>query len=52
MGRSSTVTDTARKKEYWEDDFEAIKNKVGERPIEKLPLGNLRMGSMVAGNGS
>ena len=50
MGRSSTVTDTVRKKEYWEDDFEAIKNKVGERPIEKFPPGNLRMGSMVAGN--
>ena len=31
MGRSSAVTDPARKKEYWEDDFEAIKNKKSAR---------------------
>ena len=47
MGRSSTVTDPARKKEYWEDDFNTLVKEVGKRPIEKLPKGNLRIGKQV-----
>ena len=44
MGRSSTVTDPARKKEYWEDDFNTLVKKVAERPIGKIPRGGLRIG--------
>ena len=44
MGRSSTVTDPDRKKEYWEDDFNTLKKEVAKRPMEKLPKGNLRIG--------
>ena len=47
MGRSSTVTDPDRKKEYWEDDFNTLAKEVAKRPIEKLPKGNLRIGKQV-----
>ena len=47
MGRSSTVTDPDRKKEYWEDDFNTLEKEVGKRPIEKLPKGNLRIGIVI-----
>ena len=30
MGRSSTVTDPDRKKEYWEDDFNTLEKEVGK----------------------
>ena len=47
MGRSSTVTDPDRKKEYWEDDFNILVKKIAETPIKKLPKGNLRIGKQV-----
>ena len=47
MGRSSTVTDPDRKKEYWEDDFNILVKKIAETPIKKLPKGNLRIGKRV-----
>ena len=30
--------------EYWMKDFDTLKDEVGERPIEKLPPSNLRIG--------
>ena len=44
MSRLSTETDTARKKEYWEDDFNILVKKIAETPIKKIPRGDLRIG--------
>ena len=40
MSRLSTEADPARKKEYWEDDFNILVKKIGVTPIKKLPKGN------------
>ena len=47
MSRLSTETESARKKEYWEDDFSILVKKIAETPIKKLPRGNLRIGKQV-----
>ena len=47
MSRLLTEVDPARKKEYWEDDFNILVEKIGVTPILKLPRGNLCIGKQV-----
>ena len=47
MSRLPTTIDPNRKKEYWEDDFNTLKDEFANRPKEKLPKGNLRIGKQV-----